>query len=764
MKRELLMRTGNIILKVLLVISIISLCGCTNRLSDYTESAKNADSNADEYRITKLNLELDKFENGGMISPESVCYEQDYLYYSTVTYVSDKECLFSVYRYSIEKEENEKIIEFNDVRTSTSVPVNIIKMGILDNGDIALLYMTVIYDEATEADYKHIEQMIYSQTGELITKTGLQDDTAISLMANCYWDKEHNIYVFSQEEEANDYYLLEYDNNCRLIGKKKLGLCFGNIVLENGKTIASIEHGSNENTSFVYVNAEGKDNESLSILNDNPGISLIIGSEQETVYIADDRDIYSYNTETGELGLLMKCRDIAVDTYSIIYFDKVDDNRYICLNTIEVNEDTNYELLLMEKNSESGKEKMTLRIGSIYEDDKNLINAINAYNRTNEEINIEYAGYGMGSEEPMVQFNKDIAAGNIPDIYLIDEMDVNNLIAKDMLENLTPYINSDAILNKDYFVEGYLDAIAVKGNNYFLTKTFYLDTLCGYGKEVEAYKESWNYSRLAQYYKAKPEGIFLYQHSNGEEAFEKLISGNLDEFIDRDTGKCSFDNDEFKSLLEICNKANRCVIDNNDEKGWAFKIRDGEMLLRNDVITCLYTIKDDAEVFNNDACYIGYPWEGKDVGLGTYGSTFAISSQSEHKDEAWELIKYLMTGDYDKYNHDYLSAFSIPSSAKEFDMLVKDSAITKDYVADDGVKVIYALGSSSCNTALNPVGSEEVDSLKNLIKRAKYIPRKSVECEVMIPDVRRYLSGERSLIETVNIIQDKMTKYVGENR
>ena len=37
-------------------------------------------------------------------------------------------------------------------------------------------------------------------------------------------------------------------------------------------------------------NAEGKDNdyESLSILNENPGISLIIGSEQETVYIAEE--------------------------------------------------------------------------------------------------------------------------------------------------------------------------------------------------------------------------------------------------------------------------------------------------------------------------------------------------------------------------------------------------------------------------------------------------------------------------------------------
>ena len=96
-------------------------------------------------------------------------------------------------------------------------------------------------------------------------------------------------------------------------------------------------------------------------------------------------------------------------------------------------------------------------------------------------------------------------------------------------------------------------------------------------------------------------------------------------------------------------------------------------------------------------------------------------------------------------------------------MLLKDSVINEDYVAEDGQTVRYALEPSDCNTMLEPPSDKEIAVLKELISRAHYQANRSFECEVIKDDVDRYLEGEKKLQDTVNIIQDKMTKYVNEN-
>ena len=90
-------------------------------------------------------------------------------------------------------------------------------------------------------------------------------------------------------------------------------------------------------------------------------------------------------------------------------------------------------------------------------------------------------------------------------------------------------------------------------------------------------------------------------------------------------------------------------------------------------------------------------------------------AMSEHKDEAWGIIKELMTSDYNKYKY---NSDGIPVSKEEFDMMAHDVTITEPYTTEDGITIHpqnIVMGGS--NITIGPATKDDVDKLKDMIQR-----------------------------------------------
>ena len=108
------------------------------------------------------------------------------------------------------------------------------------------------------------------------------------------------------------------------------------------------------------------------------------------------------------------------------YICRLDEDRLLCAGKIS----NGTELLILDKSLETEK-KETVKIAGMSGDDGELRAAVSEYNRGRHEYFIEFKDYGNIGIEGMM---KDIMAGDAPDIYLLEGMDTDSLIAGGFLE------------------------------------------------------------------------------------------------------------------------------------------------------------------------------------------------------------------------------------------------------------------------------------------------------------------------------------------
>lgn len=766
--------------RVLLCIAVMILvAGFSGCKKDLTESVDRPDIPGDEENVMNVaDSSGDAADGAGSfavrtidseafrdISWDRCCYREGFLYYGVrVDGDSIFRCDYYVHRLNIDSGEDEELFKAVFEVKENEMIGNINSVEITADGDLRIYCLYLPYDEQTMSDYKRVIKKVYGMDGTEKSSTVLEKDEAVTTESKCMGDGEGNTYIISRAEDMI-LYMLKYDADGRMVKKMETDdIWYPNseYVDDSGRLI--IRSAAEKSDVYGYVDFEAGqiDNNSFKELNDK-GISADIIYDYGGCLLLMDGDwLYSYDTGRNEFSKTIDLKKHDFNGFSVSYFVQMDDDRYLC--AFDTSDDGFQEqVIILERSSDSNDNRKVIRLAGIYEDDNGLKLAVNAHNRTDSEYRIEYVSYGMDGEQPVDEMMRDIMTGNIPDIYVLERMNVDNLIAKGMLEDLTPFMEKDEVLNKDYFVDGYLDAAAIDKKQYILMKSFNIYALAGHGKETGSFKDGWTMEEFIKYYSSKPKGTLLFSHTTGLEVFETLMSGSIGMYIDWDNGKCNFDSDSFRNLLEMCYEFRDVKSDSETLNDWPLLLRDGKLLFGTEPVRGPQNIQYNDVIFDDDAVYPGYPSEsGSGVYIQTTKSTFAMSSASENKEAAWGILKELMTGDYDRYNYD--SDYGIPVSKKEFEKMVAKAVATQKYTAEDGTEIepqniLYA----HYNINIGPADEDVITRLKELIGRAVFRINNNPVLGVMRDDIVKYLDGSRSLDDTVNVIQDKMTKYINEN-
>lgn len=761
MKKPFIMKA----LVTMLILCILMVTGCGKSITErYDDKKLDGIMDVQDYGVEQL-----AFDDGGMLINYGVnCYKNGVLYYVANSGVNENnECTYYIHAYDIAKEKDSIAIELNTNNLDKDIKVKTI-WGIVasDNGNLTIYPEWEILENDMQLSFG-VLKVTYNTEGEEIARNTLElpegiDDTDMlnPYCSRCYESYDGCTYI--SINVGNSFYHIKYDKDNKLLGMVKVDNEFDCGYLDNlGNMVVCADSEKGKRCGYVDYIGKSVDTEMFKELNEkNLGISLV-GIDDRNIFLIDDKYVYEYDCNSRQMSRLIDLDRCGIGRDYIEYLCRIDEDRLVCLAQME----NGSELFVFNKNL-TVVEKETVKIAGMTRNDGELIAAINEYNREEHEYRIEFVCYEDSGSEGMM---KDIMSDSAPDIYLLENMDIDNLISRNLLEDLMPYIKNDDVLNTNYFIDGFTNKTGNDGKQYVLMKRFCINALLGlekYTRKLVNYSSNDMSERLMELYESKPtDAVFISGTCIGESAgvgmYELIVSSCSSEFLDCDTGNSSFDSEGLKQILELCRKVEESYDDEislESDKN----LSDEKIMLDNRYIWGLNDIQYNDIICEGNASYLGYPMTGN-IYMKCVGSTFAMSSVSDKKEVAWDIIKELMTGSYRKWEHGE-DNYGIPVAKAEFDMMIEEAMTTEEYIAEDGTKIYPHNVVMANNISYGPASKKDGAVLSKLIEDAVYYKDNKKVSEVTTAVAEQYIKGNKSLEDTVSIIQDKMTKYVNENR
>ncbi len=308
-----------------------------------------------------------------------------------------------------------------------------------------------------------------------------------------------------------------------------------------------------------------------------------------------------------------------------------------------------------------------------------------------------------------------------------------------------------------------LKAAEVNGGLYIAFPAVWINTLAG-AESIVGDRNSWTLKDLQEAFASMPaDSTILSYTSDRNDAFVYIACMCLDNYVDWETGQCNFDNENFRSLIEFVRsfpeKTPFDQIEPTDYNAMLEANREslerfygGQQMLKQEMIGRLQDVQRLDSVFGGKASFVGYPVEDGSVGtcFSIAGRSLAMSSACRNKEAAWDFLRqaFLPKGSKEVFGpipinlHDYERSKACDVSTTISNVLGPDY----DYVIRAATKD----------------ERQRYESLLNSIDKIDL-------CDKTIFDIVReligpYFAGDKTLDETIQLIQNRVMLYVNEQR
>lgn len=553
------------------------------------------------------------------------------------------------------------------------------------------------------------------------------------------------------------------------------------VKLADGR-IAAETYGESGLELWIIDEASKSFGETISMPND--AYSIYTGGGDYDIYYTSGVNFYGMKFDTGESTKLfswINC-DINSDTVSSLAIN--DDGSVVCLINDYDSVDEAYTInvatvSLVPYDSVPHKETITLATQYLGWDMRSQI--IN-FNRKNDQYRIEVIDYSEYNTEDdysagRTKLTTELLAGNTPDIIDLNGMPYTQLAAKGLLEDLYPYIDNDSEFGRDDLFPNVLKALEVNGGMYSTCSSFYLVTAIG-AASVVGDAPGWTYEQFNEALASMPEGCEPFdQYTTRDSILQICLNLDMNDFVDWSTGKCNFDSDEFKQLLEFANQFPETFDWENyeytDDDSTENRIAQGKQMLMTGSIYSINDIFYNDIYFGGDSTYIGFPtYDGRSGSLIGTDSGYAMSSKSEHKDAVWQFLRTFFTEDGQK------NIYSIPTNINVYNKNLKE-AMTPQYeknadgsykLDEDGNKIEVSRGgygtASGKTVEFYSLSQEQADKLWNILTSttALYDFSSNSIFEIVSEQSQAYFAGQKSVDEVAKLVQSKANIYVNEQR
>ena len=397
------------------------------------------------------------------------------------------------------------------------------------------------------------------------------------------------------------------------------------------------------------------------------------------------------------------------------------------------------------------KEKQTITVGGLYIDGiTSIVDMVAAFNKSNPEYQVELKSYS--SDNAIEQFNLDVAAGEIPDVLILDDNSpIEEYISMGMLEDLYSYLDADSEYNREDMIDSVRNAMEVNGGLYYLSGEFFANSMIVPTEYVGQHKNSWTIQDMTEVADRYPDAaLFWFDDKNS--ILYCLTSNNLASFVDWEHGECHFDSEEFIAMLRLANERGKS--DENTKAGseedQTEMFRNREVLFNTSGYMDIYAIQEAQRIYGTeDVAVIGMPNEKGQGSCFTFQNVYAISSASKVKEGAWQFVRNVLDPDY---------AAMTPIRKDSFQSQIEQYLDPDNEMSGSGTD-----GHVSWEY-VRP--SEEViqqfEDLVNQTNRVEW--RDGSLYHIVEEEAKACFAGQQSEEETAKIIQARVTTYMNEKK
>lgn len=444
-------------------------------------------------------------------------------------------------------------------------------------------------------------------------------------------------------------------------------------------------------------------------------------------------------------------------------------------------------------NSENGsqknyKDKDIVITLALSQTDNELMKMIEDFNSADNGYHIEVKTYLVDSDEkgnPISNTNNELISADfrvVQDIINTDDIDIiyNGSLhggAKyELLKNHGAFVDLYKFMDNDDEVnsstlDGHILKLNERNGNLYSFPTFYVvNTLVGESRYV-GNTENWTVDDFISHWEQMPDNSTVNGSPYAESAYRSVLSRNIETFLDYENHTVRFDSPEFKQILEFCK---RFPSSNGDKV---------EVDYSAPSFVSPYELSGiiSAGIFNDGyinsihetVAYtlVGYPSsDGCGASFADSGKRFSIcaSSSEDKQHAAWEFIRQFYTYSYQKENViryvDYYNGSSTPVFETEAGFCVNKKAF--EDTAQEIISGKYydeMINNDLDSTLIIPVQNDYeqlcryINSVNKWESRADHQLRLIVDEEVM-----GYLSGEKDIDTTINLIQNRTSIWISE--
>lgn len=461
--------------------------------------------------------------------------------------------------------------------------------------------------------------------------------------------------------------------------------------------------------------------------------TTVAGGNSSTVWIDNGSSVSAYDTASQSITKTVNWLNVGIDANNLAAAAFGADNAVSALEYTD-----NHTALYVhpvQTAQDAGTSVLTLAVfGGLTSIQKD---AVIAFNSTHSDMRLEvkdYMEYGNISAA-IEQFNYDVLAGDIPDIIDLTAFSYDTLAGKGLLLDLYPYLDADPELSRSDFLSNVLTASETDGALLSVIPCYLVGGTAVAERGVFD-KDAITLADLKQALSEHP-GMTAFGATVRTELLTALVTADAEQYIDIDTGRCSFDSAAFLELLEFVGQQPELDIEAL-HMGY-----EGEPGLLRQCSLEGFVTEFDYEMGGNRS-YVGLPGVNGTKPLICPVMEFGISSETKAPEACWEFLRELLTFDSQtRMTNEY---WGLPLRT---DCLNSFEAYTQALALSDGI-----------------ISEDNISEAKTVILSADRAERRfsmlSEVLEIVQEEAQAYFSGAKTAEDVANGIQSRANIYMAE--
>ena len=578
-------------------------------------------------------------------------------------------------------------------------------------GEHAQIYMRgdEIY---TNEDYKgRIAILQYSPQGELLDKMeipGWQEGTASCIVV----DASKRVYLMGEDYVSSFPWQSEDTSTIRREGATMCSLQL---------TAQGVVLAMEERDDFKYFLMESPDslrelsfkdpgeNRTVSV----PDWCICQGLEGEYI-VSSESHFVACDVETGSTKELYQW-SYGAYIGSCEFACRLSENSFICTLVEDY-------MLVTGLVEQPVTEKSPVKVALYDMGNSNAVGCVNELNMKGGPYVYDITEYGKDEEQRLLA---DLASGGKIDLIIFN----NNLnVSSAAYEDLYGYIDGESDMGREDFIPGILEALSDGEQLHELWSGVSVDTMAARVSDVEGRENlsPQDYQEILEQ-SDRYEAVFM-TFMDKLNMLKWVARLGAVKYVDRENALCSFDDPSFAQLLAWCSTMGDTVEEGSDVP----YLELSQVVLSVEPISSPARLKALDELFGEPCAFVGFPDGGSGFSCFNcdYGGSMAIPANSSNKEGAWAFIKEQLSMD------------------KQMDM---------EYCLPVNRQALLRM-------AEEELSGEQVEKLMGLLENTKGADRcsDSQVRNIILECGQAYLAGDKSLEETVELIQSRASIYLSE--